>query len=372
MSTIGVGLPSWIASGLTQTGMASAAAGTGTTEVIKEVIKEVRVEVPVGGAPVPFPEPKDDSWVKPHWFDRLRLGMVLSPRRRGCCIFGPRGTGKTTAVHRLAHATFGDAVEDKLTTFQAACGCTIDDLIGYRDLIDGRTVFTDGPLVRALLNDGWLCIEEANAMHPGVFSKLNTLTDGSGDSLQLPDGRRIKPGKGFRVVLCFNEGYNGMRETNQALRDRLQPCYAGYLEVTQESRVIAATCHCDMNTALSVAQLAESIRAASKQTKFDISPRALFGMLEAIRLLNVGWKEAFEIAVLDLVGDPFQFVGPRAALAAIAEAAGLENWPKPAWTDQSATEVPHTEELTLNGHCHTCQGEPGYGVCPTCGAAPSN
>ena len=73
-------------------------------------------------------------------------------------------------------------------TYQAASGCTIDDLVGVRDLRDGRTVFTPGPLADALAADCWLLIEEANTMHPGVFSQLTTLTDGSGDSLRLPDG----------------------------------------------------------------------------------------------------------------------------------------------------------------------------------------
>src|SRR5206468_10811435 len=132
--------------------------------------------------------------------------------KRGAILQGPRGTGKTSAVHHLARLTGAS-----LTTFQAAAGCTVDDLTGFRDLKDGSTIFTPGPLPEALERDGWLLIEEANVMHPGVFSRLNTLLDGSGDKLRLPDGRALPAGPGFRVVLAFNPGYSGTREINPAL-----------------------------------------------------------------------------------------------------------------------------------------------------------
>src|SRR5262249_43922524 len=120
---------------------------------------------------------KPAGFIPPVWFNRLQFALTNSAVR-GASMFGPRGSGKTTAIHALAKM-----LGVKLITFQAAAGNGIDDLVGQRDLIDGKTVFTPGPLPKALEEDCWLLCEEANVMHPGTWSKMNTLLDGSGDSL---------------------------------------------------------------------------------------------------------------------------------------------------------------------------------------------
>jgi MoxR-like ATPase len=244
--------------------------------------------------------------------------------QRGACLFGPRGSGKTTAVHRLT-----ESLGVRLITYQAAAGCTIDDLVGVRDLRDGRTVFTPGPLADALAADCVLLIEEANTMHPGVFSKLNTLTDGSGDSLRLPDGSALPVGPGFRVVLAFNEGYSGTREVNAALRDRLMPIYADYLPPESESRMIRDRTGCDEETATGLVQFATKVRVARAESAFDLSPRALFRLLDLIRYCGESWPDAFEHAILDLVGDPLDRAPQRECIRQIADLDGMMTWDLP-------------------------------------------
>ena len=197
--------PQHIADALIASGLAEA-----------EAPVEVPVPAPAAAAPMPSPSvalnatPADSAFIRPAWYGRLQFGL-LAPDQRGASLFGPRGSGKTTAVHHAAQEAGLD-----LVTFQAAAGNTIDDLIGQRDLDNGRTIFTDGPLAEAIRKDSWLLIEEANMLHPGTLSKLNTLTDGSGDRLKLPSGEALCVGNRFRVILAFNEGsnYAGTREVN--------------------------------------------------------------------------------------------------------------------------------------------------------------
>lgn len=267
------------------------------------------------------------DFVPPPWFARLEFAMT-GPGNRGAIISGPRGSGKTTTLHQLSRIK-----RATLITFQAAAGCTIDDLVGIRDLRDGRTIFSPGPLADALVADSWLLIEEANVMHPGVFSKLNTLTDNSGDVLRLPDGNVLSVGPGFRVALAFNEGaaYAGTREVNAALRDRLMPIYAGYLPESAEIQLLIGRTGCDRKTAKRVAKLANKVRAARANLNFDLSPRALFGLLDLIKHQQESWAEAFEHAILDRVGDPLDRQPQREAISKIADLDDLTKWPAPTW-----------------------------------------
>lgn len=306
------------------------------------------------------------GFVPPPWYERLRFAMKASSQR-GATLFGPRGAGKTTAVHMLSKQ---DGTE--LVTYQAASGCTIDDLVGVRDLKDGKTVFTDGPLPDAIRKDCWLLIEEANVMHPGVFSKLNTLTDGSGDTLRLPDGTRLVVGPKFRVVLAFNEGaaYSGTREVNAALRDRLMPIYADYLPEKSEVGILVQRTGCDEATAKRLVGFAKQIRAARANLGFDLSPRALLRMLDMIRFLGESWKSAFEYGILDLIGDPIDKKVQRDAIQKVAEAAGLFSWSLPRFVPPGSV----LQKIEAkNGTCTVCGGigtrpsEAGFNVlCQAC------
>ncbi len=110
----------------------------------------------------------------------------------------------------------------------------IDGLIGSWTAESGTTRFVDGPLTLALRAGAWLIAEEANAIHPGVWSVVNTLTDRTGEGLRLPTGEIVAPNAGFRLILVYNDGYAGMREINPALKDRLQPIYCAYPDAEQE------------------------------------------------------------------------------------------------------------------------------------------
>lgn len=303
-----------------------------TPEWIKDALAAAGMATPFQSAAPAAPEvalnatpadPGTPLYVRPAWLDQAALGA--HPDERGATLFGPAGTGKTTAIHRLA-----TELGAKLITFQAADGCGIEDLIGFRELVDGekgpKTAFTPGPLPEALEADCWLLIEEANAMRPGVFSKLNTLLDGSGDTLRLPDGRRLAAGPGFRLWLAYNPGYAGMREVNQALVDRLCPVYTSYLPAPSEAHMLAARSGCDLDTALRVALLAEKIRAA--RFRFDLSPRALFRMLRIVRA-GRSWSDAFAWAILDRIGDPVSRAADRDACKQIADLDDLATWPTP-------------------------------------------
>ena len=64
----------------------------------------------------------------------------------------------------------------------------------------------------------WL-FDEPNLCQPGVVASLNNVLDRRGE-LAIPEtGERLRDRRTFRAFLCFNSGYSGTRQFNEALVD---------------------------------------------------------------------------------------------------------------------------------------------------------
>ena len=108
-------------------------------------------------------------------------------------IHGYSHTGNSTLVHRLLGG-------ERITFPQAM---PLDDLIGGYALIDGRTVWVDGPAVRALKNGTCLQIDEANEVPSECQTVYYALLDDPA-GITLPSGERVEARKGYCVVTTMN------------------------------------------------------------------------------------------------------------------------------------------------------------------------
>jgi hypothetical protein len=173
-------------------------------------------------------------------------------------------------------------------------------------------------------NGQWLIAEEANVIHPGVWSMVNTLTDHTGEGLRLPTGEVVPNHPEFRLVLVYNEGYAGTREVNAALKDRLMPIYCGYLEAAHEAQLLASMTGAELHHCERVREVAAMVRAAN--LRFDLSPRSLARWIKLVIVAGLSWRAAFTVAIMDLVGPP-ETAGPqRACLDEIARNS-IDQWP---------------------------------------------
>jgi hypothetical protein len=109
------------------------------------------------------------------------------------CVFGYSRTGKSTLVHRKT--------KSERVTFHNAM--PIDDLIGGMALVDGRTVWMDGPAVRALRHGRVLQIDEGNNVPPECETMLYALMDDPA-AITLPTGERVTAAPGYAVVMTMN------------------------------------------------------------------------------------------------------------------------------------------------------------------------
>lgn len=124
------------------------------------------------------------DYVESHIFPNVLFRMNISGYSR---------TGKSTLVHKLLNS--------ERITFHPAM--PLDDLIGGWALIDGRTVWVDGPAVRALRHGKCLQIDEFDNMPPECQTVTYALLDDPA-AVTLPNGERVEAQPGYCVVTTMN------------------------------------------------------------------------------------------------------------------------------------------------------------------------
>ncbi len=154
--------------------------------------------------------------------------FVLPQEVRGLCpaimngdIFtalfhGPAGTGKTSSCKLLCQ-------EIRLPIL-ATINCTenLDEFIlGKYIPMDGKIIFQESMVTRAIRDGGAVVFEEINFAKPQYLAFLNSLLDDNG-FVRLDDNTVVRRHQNFRFFATMNMGYYGTKELNQALYNRFQ------------------------------------------------------------------------------------------------------------------------------------------------------
>lgn len=149
---------------------------------------------------------------------------------------GPTGCGKTRFVAHMA-ARLG------LPLHTVAChdDLTAADLTGRYLLRGGDTVWTDGPLTRAVREGGICYLDEVVEARKDVTVVLHPLTD---DRRILPlerTGEELAAPKSFMLVVSYNPGYQTLlKALKPSTRQRFVAIEFGFLPPEQEIAVVAA------------------------------------------------------------------------------------------------------------------------------------
>ena len=170
------------------------------------------------------------------------------PSGRECALFehawrhrlpvllkGPTGCGKTRFVSHMA-ARLG------LPLHTVAChdDLTAADLTGRYLLRGGDTVWTDGPLTRAVREGGICYLDEVVEARKDVTVVLHPLTD---DRRMLPldrTGEELIAPPTFMLVVSYNPGYQTLlKALKPSTRQRFVAVEFGFLPPEQEVAVVA-------------------------------------------------------------------------------------------------------------------------------------
>jgi nitric oxide reductase NorQ protein len=195
---------------------------------------------------------------------------AYTPARNECMLFeqawrrrlpvllkGPTGCGKTRFVAHMA-ARLG------LPLHTVAChdDLTAADLTGRYLLKGGDTVWTDGPLTRAVRVGGICYLDEVVEARKDVTVVLHPLTD---DRRILPlerTGEELMAPPGFMLVVSYNPGYqNVLKALKPSTRQRFIAIEFDFLPPEQEVAVVAAESGLPSDRVRPLVQLAGRLRA---------------------------------------------------------------------------------------------------------------
>ena len=174
---------------------------------------------------------------------------------------GPTGCGKTRFVAHMA-ARLGRPL------YTVACHDDLSaaDLIGRYLLKGGETVWTDGPLTRAV-REGAICyLDEVVEARKDVTVVLHPLTD---DRRILPidrTGEELEAAPGFMLVASYNPGYQNILKTlKPSTRQRFLALEFDFPEPAREVEIVARESGLDRDRVTALVRLAGKIRGLKGQ-----------------------------------------------------------------------------------------------------------
>ncbi len=172
-------------------------------------------------------------------------------------IKGPTGCGKTRFVSHMAARL-------NLPLHTVAChdDLTAADLVGRHLIGDGATVWSDGPLTRAV-REGGICyldeVVEARkdttvVLHPLADHRRVLPIDRTGEELEAPDS--------FMLVISYNPGYqNFMKGLKPSTRQRFVSLRFDFPAPAREESILVGETGCDPMLAKRLVSIGRAFRA---------------------------------------------------------------------------------------------------------------
>ena len=174
--------------------------GKWNLEVTKETVEELEVFY---NAPAAMPAieqnlipQKDDSFVKFGNFGDIKK-IIQSRIFYPTFITGLSGNGKTFSVEQVCAQLKRELIRVNITIETDE-----DDLIGGFRLVDGATVWHNGPVIEALQRGAILLLDEVDLASNKILC-LQSILEGKGVFLKKT-GRYVQPAAGFNVIATAN------------------------------------------------------------------------------------------------------------------------------------------------------------------------
>ena len=186
---------------------------------------------------------QDDTFVKFGPFNDLK-NIIKSKQFYPTFITGLSGNGKTFGVEQVCAQLKRELIRVNITIETDE-----DDLIGGFRLIDGNTVWHNGPVVEALQRGAVLLLDEIDLASNKILC-LQPILEGKGLFLKKI-GEYIKPAKGFNVIATANTKGKGSDDgrfigtniLNEAFLERFPITFEQeYPTVVTEKKILTRLC----------------------------------------------------------------------------------------------------------------------------------
>ena len=144
---------------------------------------------------------------------------------------------------------------------------TAADLVGRFLIGDGNTVWSDGPLARAVRQGAICYLDEVVEARKDTTVVLHPLTD---DRRILPierTGELLQALPGFMLVVSYNPGYqNLLKNLKPSTRQRFVALGFDYPVADVEQRIIEKEAHASPELATRLVRLATALRSSRSES----------------------------------------------------------------------------------------------------------
>ena len=207
-------------------------AGIGKWNLTAEQIEKAYEAPAVNSAANYIPE-KDDSYVPFGNFNSVR--KVISSRKfYPTFITGLSGNGKTMSVEQACAAAKRELIRVNITIETDE-----DDLIGGFRLVNGDTVWHNGPVVEALERGAVLLLDEIDLASNKILC-LQSVLEGKGVFLKKI-GKYVRPSSGFNVIATANTKGKGSEDGRFVGTNVLNEAFLERFPVTFEQEYPTST-----------------------------------------------------------------------------------------------------------------------------------
>lgn len=217
--------------------------------------------------------------------DKEILELAIN-NKENILLEGESGCGKTSMIKEIANERGCKLIRINLN------GQTgVEDIIGYKTLINGNVDFINGALVDAMINGDWIVFDELNACSPEVlFSLQSLLDDDRFIVLKEKNNEVIRAHDNFRFFATQNPptNYAGTKELNQATLSRFG-CVLTVEYTEHEIDVLVERTNIDKATARNLVTCAQYIRQENKNGNLTANCNTR-DLLQCCKMIQMGVK----------------------------------------------------------------------------------
>jgi nitric oxide reductase NorQ protein len=238
----------------------------------------------------------------PHYAEQGRECTLFEQawrQRLPVLIKGPTGCGKTRFVEHMA-ARLGRP----LVTVSCHDDLSAADLVGRHLIAGGDTVWSDGPLTRAVRQGAICYLDEVVEARKDTTVVLHPLAD---DRRVLPierTGEQIPAAPGFMLVISYNPGYqNVLKGLKPSTRQRFVALDFGYPSPEVEAAIVATEGGVDAALAQRLVALAQALRRLTDHDLEETASTRLLVMAARLVAHGLPLRTACHAAIVQALSD---------------------------------------------------------------------
>lgn len=241
--------------------------------------------------------------------DEVEVFQAAYTSRLPVLLKGPTGCGKTRFVEHMSWLlqdarSCNDRPDEPLLTVSCHEDLTATDMVGRYLLKGDETVWSDGPLTRAVRTGAICYLDEIVEARKDTTVLIHSLTDHRRILPIDKTGELLDAHKDFLLVISYNPGYQSvLKDLKPSTRQRFVSLEFDYPDVAAEAQIIEHESGVDNTTAERLAVIGERVRNL-KQHGFEegVSTRLLIYTGELIAA-GITPRRAATASIISAISD---------------------------------------------------------------------